>query len=504
MLALSGGYTGAGNGRAFGGYNPLRGDVNAAILPDLPMLRERSSELARNNPIAGGAIHTVVSRTVGTGLAPQFTPNRFVLGWTEEQAADWKKIVAAEFSLWADSKNCDITRRNNFYSLQDLVCRGALERGDALSLLPMQAVSDSPYQLRVQVLEADRCGNPKGSRDSAKEAGGVRVDDFGAPESYYIYKNHPGAYLTADRASSLEGEWVEAYTKSGQPRVLHHFRQFRPDQRRGVPYLAPVIESLKQLGRYTEAEIMAAVVSGMFTVFITQEPGEEGVVPSNTGNADQVELDNGAVIDLAAGEKIETANPGRPNTAFDPFVMAILRQVGMALELPFEVLVKHFTSSYSAARAALLDTYIFIKGRRAWLAAGFCQPVFEAWLAEAVALGRVDAPGFFQDPLIRAAYCKVIWNGDSPGAIDPVKEVTAWRDAIDGNLATHEMAEMALFGTDFDQTIDQKAREHNLLDAAGLIAKPAPAAIPPAQNDSPDAQDVLDKNESDSNKKVSR
>ena len=40
------------------------------------------------------------------------------------------------------------------------------------------------------------------------------------------------------------------------------------------PVLAPVMESLKQLGRYTEAELMAAVVSGFFTAFIKSEAPE--------------------------------------------------------------------------------------------------------------------------------------------------------------------------------------------------------------------------------------
>ena len=35
-----------------------------------------------------------------------------------------------------------------------------------------------------------------------------------------------------------------------------------------VSLLAPVLEAIKQLGRYTDAEIMAAVISAMFTVFI--------------------------------------------------------------------------------------------------------------------------------------------------------------------------------------------------------------------------------------------
>ena len=45
-----------------------------------------------------------------------------------------------------------------------------------------------------------------------------------------------------------------------------------------MPLLAPIIETLKQLGRYTDAELMAAVVSGMYTVFIeTQAPEQKPI-----------------------------------------------------------------------------------------------------------------------------------------------------------------------------------------------------------------------------------
>jgi capsid protein len=36
-----------------------------------------------------------------------------------------------------------------------------------------------------------------------------------------------------------------------------------------VPYLSPVIEIFKQLCRYTEAEITAAVISGMLAMVVT-------------------------------------------------------------------------------------------------------------------------------------------------------------------------------------------------------------------------------------------
>ena len=53
--------------------------------------------------------------------------------------------------------------------------------------------------------------------------------------------------------------------------MIHIMTRERIDQRRGVPFLAPVIEALKQLGRYTDAELVAAVVSGLFAVFVESE-----------------------------------------------------------------------------------------------------------------------------------------------------------------------------------------------------------------------------------------
>jgi capsid protein len=61
-------------------------------------------------------------------------------------------------------------------------------------------------------------------------------------------------------------------------------------------------------------------------------------------------------------------NPARPNPEFDAFVMSILRQIGVGLEIPYEILIKHFTASYSASRAALETAWQFFRRRRTWLA----------------------------------------------------------------------------------------------------------------------------------------
>lgn len=221
-------------------------------------------------------------------------------------------------------------------------------------------------------------------------------------------------------------------TTTGRRNVLHIMADVeRPAQRRGVPMLAPVIEALKQLSRYSEAELMAAVVSGMFTVFVKSNTPDSPLAtafnPAMQVDKDPnaYEMGNGSIVALDEGEEVQIADPSRPNPNFDPFVIAICRQIGAALEIPYELLVKNFTASYSASRASLLEAWKMFRMRREWLVGNFCQPIYEEWLTEAVLKGRVQAPGFFDDPAIRAAWCGAEWFGDAQGQLDPLKEANA-------------------------------------------------------------------------------
>lgn len=102
----------------------------------------------------------------------------------------------------------------------------------------------------------------------------------------------------------------------------------------------------------------------------------------------------------------------------------------------------------------------------------FCQPVYEIWLAEAVARGRVNAPGFFADPRIRAAWCGTQWIGPAQSQIDPKKEVDAAIQAVDRGFKTHQQATVEMDGGDWDENVEQLAREKAALSA---ISGPAEA-----------------------------
>jgi len=464
--------------KSLAGWLYAGGSHREDIEDNLSVLRQRSRDLYMGVPVANGAVKTMRTNVVGRGLHLKPTIDREVLGITAAQAQKLEKQIEREWRLWAESPDCDIERIDTFCELQQLAFLNWLMSGDCLVVLPIKPRLNQPYDLRVQLVEADRLCSPDycDTYDN-KIVGGVEVDRDGEVVAYHISCQHPLSYEVTD----IKWQRVEAYGKrTGRRNVLHIMVRERIGQRRGVPFLAPVIESLKQLGRYTDAELVAAIVSGMFTVFIQKENGSGGagigaMMPEemqvDAEDENSIELGNGAVMELNEGETIHDTNPGRPNSNFSLFVEAICQQIGAALEIPYELLMKRFGSSYTASKGALEEAWKMFRMYRAWLETDFCQPIYEEWLAEAVQKKRVDAPGFFADPLIRKAYCRAEWNGPAKGTLDPVKEVNAAKERVAQGFTTRASETMEMTGGDYFSNAEQLKQEEKKLSEVKKIAK---------------------------------
>lgn len=473
------------------GWSVTGRSADEDIVDNIETLRERSRDLYMGAPLATGAIKTIRTNVVGSGLALDSQIDAQFLGLSEDEARDWERNTEREWRLWAETVDCDAERRQTFYQLQSLVLMSALMSGDAFVYMPIIKRAGTVYDLRIGLIEADRVCDPLARPEGYAKAnilGGVEVGHYGETIAFWVAKHHPKAFSRWHTDGMQEWTRVLAFgSTTGRRNVLHIMSDVeRPAQRRGVPLLAPVIEALKQVSRYTEAELMAAVVSGMFTVFVRSNNPEQGLdemfsndlitgAEKSEREPNAYEMGNGAIVSLDEGESIETANPGRPNTAFDGFVVAICRQIGAALEIPYELLVKNFTASYSASRASLLEAWKMFRMRREWLIDQFCQPVYEEWLTEAVAKGRIQAPGFFEDPAIKAAWCGAEWYGDCQGQLDPQKEANAAKIRVEEGFSTREREAAELTGMKYETIHAVRKREEAMRIADGLSYK-APVA----------------------------
>lgn len=492
-MAVVGGYNGARLDRpALGGWRTTAGSPETDVIVDLPALRARCADLERNSPIGAAVINTEATHVIGTGLACSPQIDGPFLGLSEDETRQWQADTLRRFRAWSESPDCDLSRRQNIYGLQDLVLRSTLTRGDVFALTPMVARRPGgPKRLAIQLIEADRCSNPNRSPNTDTLTEGIEHDPTtGEATRYWFADRHPGDLRTV----GIKWSAVTARGAStGRRNVLHAYRQLRPGLRRGVPILAPVLEPIKQLTKYTEAELQAAVVSGLFAVFLKMDPQAFQDLFSDAARSDYIdqaskwsgEMESGQAVNLLPGEEPVSSNPGRPNAEFDPFTTSCMRQIGMAIGMPYEVLVMHYQSSYSAARGALLMAWRHWNGWRDWLATQFCQPVYELFLAEEIAAGRIAAPGFFADDVVRAAWCCAQWVGDGPGSIDPIKEAAAAEKRLSIGISTLQAESLLHDGTDWETKHRQQVREAEQRRAAGFAVHgepptPAAAGQPPA------------------------
>lgn len=473
--------------RSLRAWSPSSGSANADLLPVLGTLRSRSEDQYQNHPLASGAIKTNVTSVVGTGLRAYPRIDRELLGLTQEQKQQWERQALRIYHLF--ERQCDFTRHQDATGLQSVALRGALARGDILVVRRFRKRRGDLLGTKVQLIEADRVCNPNHQQDTDQIAGGVEVNTDGVPVAYHVLNGHPGdRYL---RPKAFTWSRVPAWgPATGERLAVLLFRRERPEQVRGVPYLTPILEPLKQLGRYSDAELMRTVVQSLLTVFIKSERGQATSLAGlsddqdDTDAAGDVRLGHGLIAELAPGESIEIVEPKSPNQNFDAFFQAFLDHMGAALELPGEMWIKKFTTSYTSARAAFIEAWKAFRASRQWLSGAFCQLTYEWAIAEAVDMGLLEAPGFRDDPLRRAGWLRCQWIGDAPGQLRPDHEIEAAKKRTDLGVSSIEEEAAELRGNDFMEVHEQRAYERRLRVADGLEGGapddngPAPAPDP--------------------------
>lgn len=423
------------------------------------ILMARSRQLYMGNAIAVGAIRKMRTNIIGTGIKLKPKINKKILELSDEEADEIQNRIQTIWELWANSTECDSERQSNFYQLQSLAFITQLIDGECFVLLPLKNSNNDFFELKIKLIDSARCVEPYASNVDAKN--GVEINAEGEIVAYWFINDK----LT------LQPKRVQVTGKNGRKNVLVLMEKERIGQRRGVPLLSPVIEMLSQITKFTNAELMNAVVSSMFSVFITSDlnanPISDLFKEEKSEKENNYSLGSGTIMELEPGQDVKFAEPTRPNTQFDNFLFSMCKQLGAALEIPVEVLLSNFNASYSASKASLEEVWKMYLMRRSWIVANFCQPIFEEWLDEAVAKGYIKLKGYFDNPLIRKAYQQAEWYGETQSQLDPYKEVKAAELRIATGISTVAREARAINGSDWKDNIEQRKIEKKAME--GLI-----------------------------------
>ena len=456
----------------------------------------RSRDAVMNLPLATALIDRRVTFVVGTGMMaiPQLDAER--LGISPEDAAQLTAQIMRDYDRYMASKDPDAERVATGYEQQEVVLRGKLESGDVLAIRVMpENQPGRRARMAWKLIEGDRVVSPFGhvegmplGTDGPVVVHGVELDGYGAATAYHVLKRAPAPFGARQSNDTVRiPAWGD---RTGLPTALLVMQKKRPEQARGIPVLGPVLETLKQISDLTEAELFAAVMTAMLAI-VYKSPGAGALPEADYGTGDLVQsdgvpetvsatrsdyrLESGTVLEIDSEDEVEVKSPGRPNPAFDPFFMALARQLGAATETPASVLMMEFNASYTASKAEIETYYMTTRRDQGALASQWCDPHYEAWLFEAVARGRYPLiTGFFTDPLRRELWCDVRHRGDGKISLNPLQEAKAleifeahgWRTGADIS------AELA--GADYDTNVKTRIGEHERWIAGGLPIPNAP------------------------------
>lgn len=475
-------------------WSPHNPSGASALFGDRDPMIARVHDLARNDGWASGGVTRQVDAIIGAGWRLSAKPNARSLGLrTPKGLVDFD--AADEFAsdieaAWRDYVEdpdcwCDAGRRTGMGGLLALGFRHRIMDGEALGAI-LWLPRGGPYATAVQMIDPDRLSNPLNGFERRDLRQGIELGRHGEPLAYHIRVSHPSDFIPG--AEPWQWERVPRETSFGRRVVVHAFEADREGQVRGTSPLAPIVKRLRMLGRYDEAEMQAAVLNAIMAAFIESPYDHEQLAALMGGDpesADQLSayqqmrlgfheaapmrLGGVKVNFTAPGEKVTLTNPTHPNSVFEHFTRASLRNVASAMGLTYEQLSNDWGQvNYSSARAALLEVWRGFTARKEHFAFQFMQPIYAAWLEEALDRGIVKAPRGAPDfRAKKAAYCAAKWIGPARGWVDPLKEASAAVERVDAKLSTRER-EGAEQGVDWEEDLQQIARERKKMAELGL------------------------------------
>ena len=106
------------------GWEYHGGSSKEDIEDNIDVLRQRSRDAYMGVPVAASALKTLRTNVVAGGLMPAPQIDGAFLGLSAEQTEELQEKIIREFSLWADTPECDMDGLGNFYKLQQLAYLG--------------------------------------------------------------------------------------------------------------------------------------------------------------------------------------------------------------------------------------------------------------------------------------------------------------------------------------------------------------------------------------------
>lgn len=422
----------------------------------LATMRDRARRVYRDSYIGRTLLNTEVDNVIADGMVLQpKTESEPFNTEARDKWWDWLEIADVRGML------CGADLQRQFY-------RSPRRDGDGGVVLV-----DRGGESRLQYIPGDLIQQPDGKAESRNIVRGVELDPASRPVAFHI--------LDYDEFGKRKFSRIQARN------FVYITNDIEDLAVRGETCYSTIFPLLDQLDNYVDAVVIAARMAAVFGLLFkgAEAQKQHGLLPTVTnsqGNQQRaITLENGMVRYLAPEGEVAQVTPQQPMNQTPDFIRAMLRLIGMAFDMPLEMIAKDMsTVNFSSARIGLLGYYRACRVKQRRFIDRCMTRIYQWWVSREVKLGRFKSP----IPANYWAHEFVVRGWDYT---DPVSEVQSDLLQVTMGIKTPQMI-AAERGRDFeDMQIELKAAEAwriaNELPPLPLSpmtrdAKPAPAPAP--------------------------
>lgn len=470
-----GAWRGARDFSTSGRWNPPSSGADEELADELPKLRRRSADLVRNNMWAATLVGSLVDQVIGTGFDLQSTTRADMVNADESFIDGWRRACEDVWVRYVEE--ADVCEVCSAHDLARLTYAGKVVRGDAF----LVRRSSSPFApqreflTRWQLVEADQIRTPVDQMDAEDLRFGVKLGKFGRPIGYFVHETFENDFRFTTRDRSTAYKFIRRIDPAtGIQNVVHLSRPARAGQTRGLPWLAPVIPALDDLGQFTDAAILREKLAASITMLLKRNRATPRSMRSGAEDGDgttplhKIRFRPGATYVTDPGVDVQVPELKIPTANYGDFLSANLKGICAALGFPSIWALKDYSeANYSNLRGAALDARVLVESEQAFVGRGVYRPLWQTAIEEAWLDGRMgrysrdvqllDARG--NRTQLWSEWLRVRTQGPVRGIIDLDKEVSAYALAVEKGFLTEADVHLLMTGRDWRDQKAQRARE---------------------------------------------
>lgn len=466
--------------------------ANQKIRGNLKLMRERCRQLCTDNDYANRFLNKCKQNVIGSnGITLQIAFDEEMKGLLSEPDRLANKIESGWLRF---VENATVDQRMSLVDAAQLHIGSMMQDGEVFRR-SVKGYPHNRFRFALQFLDPDAIDVQFNRERQVGRDGrvvqneicmGVEFDEWRRVVAVWAYDEHPAEKVGARRLRIPAEE------------IGHDFVFKLINQARGIPWMHSAMTRLFQVGKYEEAELLAARLGACKVAAIvdSKSPSEEEYQARQATKKNgklEVNVEPASIWDLRGKGTLETLKWDHPNVNFGEFTGAMLRGAAVGMDVSYSGLTGDLRQvNFSSMRHGVLEEREGWRVLQTFAIQHFYKPVFADWLVMAVTTGQVELPSQLPLELVLES---ATWIPRGWDWVDPEKDVNADMKGCGAGFETLQRI-CAKRGLDWREVLKQRAEEERYARDLGLSLNFTVNGTPQSSDGSnSDAEDSTDGNQ---------